>query len=536
MQKSSTHLEEYMPQYTRRQFLRMSTSGAVAIFSGALGFTGCGKSTSSLEIALDEALSSWDPYGVNAVDRFKNAAYHWAVFGGLVHQARDRSLLPGILSDWGWNEDRNQIYMSVRENALWHDGSPVTPEDVVWSIKRAASHGLGAPMTSIWNAIDRARVLGNTVLVDVAEYDPVLFRHLASTSTYVLPERAFSEMSPEEWERHPVGSGPYMVKASKKGRYVELKSFKGYWGEKPDFESVILKMMPERSDRLSEFETGSSELIVGPVDSGGNQKKSASPIYVQEIYPTPRIGLIMLTNTAPIVRDRNVRLAMHHAINKEVIARDVLADLGFPIHSLQVPEGLGYDPSIDVRYDPDAARRYLSASGYSKVNPAKITIQTKAFSGARDHDIVMAVVSMWREIGVEAEIEEIDSDDLYKLRVGYSLAPAAFFEWANPSLDPFFSTGVLMHSSSPYSTFKSPEVDRLLSPVFNEHDNSKRIAGYQKVDLFIAQEALIIPLVQYRQTLLRNENLVVDPTFSESLSPHNVKRVEACVVDSDGCQ
>jgi peptide/nickel transport system substrate-binding protein len=103
-------------------------------------------------------------------------------------------------------------------------------------------------------------------------------------------------------------------------------------------------------------------------------------------------------------------------------------------------------------------------------------------------------------------------------------------------LDPFFSTGVLMHSSSPYSTFKSPEVDRLLSPVFNEHDNSKRISGYQKVDLFIAQEALIIPLVQYRQTLLRNENLVVDPTFSESLSPHNVKRVEACVVDSDGCQ
>ena len=512
----------------------MSTSGALAIFSGALSLTGCGKNTSPLKIALDEALYSWDPYSVNAVDRLKNAAYHCAVFGGLVHQARDRSLVPGILSDWGWNEDRNQIYMSVRENALWHDGSPVTPEDVVWSIKRAATHGLGAPMTSIWNAIDRARVSGNTVLVDVAEYDPVLFRYLASTSTYVLPKRVFSEMSPEEWERHPVGSGPYMVKAFKKDRYVELESFKDFWGEKPDFESVIIKMTPERSDRLSEFETGSSDLIVGPVDSGGNPKQSVSPLYVREICPTSRIGLIMLTNTAPIVRDHNIRLAMHHAINKEVIARDVLADLAAPIHSLQVPEGLGYDQSIGVRYDPDAARRYLSASGYSTVNPAKITIQTRASSGTRDHEIVMAVVSMWREIGVEAEIEVMDSDDLHKLRVGYSLAPAAFFEWANPSLDPFFSTGVLMHSSSPYSTFKSPEVDRLLSPVFNEHDNSKRIAGYQKVDLFVAHEALIIPLIQYRQTLLRSENLLVDPTFSESLSPHNVKRVEAHAGNSDG--
>ena len=92
----------------------------------------------TLTIAYNVNLPSFDPtVGLSAVNPTIQSIYQ-SVFDPYIGQAPDLSFKPGLLTKWGWNADRTKITLELRKGATWHDGSPVTPEDVVWSLQRAA--------------------------------------------------------------------------------------------------------------------------------------------------------------------------------------------------------------------------------------------------------------------------------------------------------------------------------------------------------------------------------------------------------------
>ena len=107
---------------------------------GALGFCLGGK------LAYNVNLPSFDPtVGLSAVNPTIQSIYQ-SVFDPYIGQAADLSFKPGLLTKWGWNEDRTKITLELRKGATWHDGSPVTPDDVVWSLTRAADPKGGNPI------------------------------------------------------------------------------------------------------------------------------------------------------------------------------------------------------------------------------------------------------------------------------------------------------------------------------------------------------------------------------------------------------
>ena len=114
--------------------------------------------------------------------------------------------------------------------------------------------------------------------------------------------------------------------------------------------------------------------------------------------------MIFLNDIGPM-EDKNVRLAAHHAINKEAIVERLLRGYGVAIDTLQAPEYAAFDASITVGYDPEKAKELLAASGYSTDNPVKFTIQTTRGFKPKDHEMIQAIVGMWRNVGIEAEIE-----------------------------------------------------------------------------------------------------------------------------------
>ena len=137
--------------------------------------------------------------------------------------------------------------------------------------------------------------------------------------------------------------------------------------------------------------------------------------------------------------------------------------------------------------------------------------------------MIEMIVDMWREIGVEANIEVYNRAEHLKLRGQHKLAPAAFFNWSNSIGDPFSSAGMAMLSTSPDSTFKSLELDRLIVPLLDESDERKRILGYKEVDQYIADECLVIPLVQYVQAVVHTKNIRFTPNNGGLILPQNVR-------------
>jgi peptide/nickel transport system substrate-binding protein len=503
---------------TRRQFMR---HGGLAI--AALGASGplqvLAQTKSTLTIAYNVDLPSWDPtVGPSAVNPTIQSLYK-AVFSQFIDQKPDLGLKPDLLTKWGWNADKTKISVTVVKGAKWHDGSPVTAEDVAWSLRRAADPKTGNPIQFLWSKITNIEAHGDQVTADVKEFEPAFFKWMAFLTGYVLPKAYYEKVGAAGFEKKPVGSGPYMVEEFVQGSHMKLKAFKDYYGAKPVFETVVVKFTTDPSARVAELESGRSDLTLEVPYEEADRLKAKG--FGASIAPVSDIGMIFITNVEPMTNDK-VRQALAMAIDKKGLAGKLLKGHVKPIDTLEAPGYAAYDPSIKAPYDPKKAAALMAEAGYTRDKPLKFKAQTTRGFKPKDFEVMQAVVGMWKAIGADVELEVYEIAKHFELRAQHKLAPAAFYNWGNSIGDPSTSTGFAMFSQSPHSAWKDPKLDAMIGPLWGEKDEAKRIAGYKAVDKYIAENALVIPLFQYSQTVVYRKGLKFTPHGAGFVLPQAV--------------
>ena len=501
----------------RRSLLKLSAATA------ALGLTGLparAQAIDELIIAYNVSLPSWDPtVGPSAVNPTIQGLYQ-SVFDQFILQQPDLKPAPGLITEWGWTDDRTKIAMTVREGVTWHDGSAFTAEDVAWSLTRAADEKTGNPIQFIWSTLANIKAEGNVVTADVARFEPTIFKWMYFLTGYVLPKAYYERVGPEGFEAAPIGTGPYMVDKFERNAFVRLKANANYWGGAPAFETVTIKFVTDAAARVAEVESGNAHVTLEvPYEEYDRLKASLSGTAA----PISDIGMIFL-NDIEVMTDPNVRMAAAHAIDKKTIIDRLLSGYGVPIDTLETPQYDAYDASITVAYDPARAVELLAASGYSVEKPVKFKIQTTKGFKPKDYEMIQAIVGLWRKVGIEAEIEVYEIAKHYELRAADQLAPAAFYNWGNSVGDPTTSTGFAMFGPSPHSVWDGTDLIDMIGPLWGEADEAKRIAGWKAVDKYVADNALVIPLLQYVQPILAAKGVVVVPHASGALLPHLMTR------------
>lgn len=502
---------------TRRTLLKLSAaSTALGVFS----LPALAQEIDELVIAYNVTLPSWDPtVGPSAVNPTIQGIYQ-SVFDQFILQQPDLKPAPGLLTEWGWNEDYSQVWMQVREGVKWHDGSDFTAEDVAWNLARVANPETGSPIQFVWGTLANHRVEGNKVIADVVQFDPTIFKWMYFLTGYVLPKAYYEKVGAEGFEAAPIGTGPYMVEKFERNAFVRLKANEAYWGGAPEFKTVTIKFVTDAAARVAEVESGNSHVTLEvPYEEYDRLKASLTGVAT----PISDIGMIFL-NDIEVMKDPNVRKAAAHAIDKQTIIDRLLSGYGVKIDTLEVPEYDAFDASISVEYSPEKAVELLAASGYSVDNPVKFKIQTTKGFKPKDYEMVQAIVGLWRKVGIEAEIEVYEIAKHYELRAADQLAPAAFYNWGNSVADPTTSTGFAMYGPSPHSVWDGQELIDMINPLWGEKDEAKRIEGWKGVSRYIAEEALVIPLLQYVQPILSVKSVVVVPHASGALLPHLMKR------------
>jgi peptide/nickel transport system substrate-binding protein len=500
---------------TRRQAIAAS-GGLMATLLAPQRFAGAAAGN-TLNIAYNVNLPSFDPnIGPSSVNPTIQAIYR-SVFDQYIGQKPNLSFEPGLITGWGWNDDKSKVWMDVRQNVVWHDGTPLTPEDVIWTIQREGKPDGGNPVSFIWAGIGNFKVDGHRITADVVQYDPVIFKWMAFLTGYVLPKAYYEKVGPQGFEKAPIGTGPYMVDAYEGNAYLRLKANPKYWGGKPAFETVVFKFVPDATSRVAEIESGSSDVTLEvPYEEYDRLRVKAG--LKGECKPISDIAQIFITNGG-VMDDKNVRLAMCHAVDKETIVKRLLRGYGVPIATLEAPEYAAFDPSIKVAHDPALAKKLLAASGFSKEKPVKFTIQTTRGFKPKDYEMIQAIVGMWRDVGIDANIEIYEIAKHFELRMSHKLAPAAFYNWGNAIGDPTCSTGFAMFSKSPHSAWHSDDLDAKIGPLWGEKDEKKRIQGWKDVDRYIAEQGYVLPLLQYAQPILYKSDLKVTPNISGALQP-----------------
>jgi peptide/nickel transport system substrate-binding protein len=505
--------------FTRRSLLGLLGGGATLPLLGSWPLSAQAAEAGTVTIAYNVNLPSFDPtVGPSAVNPTIQSLYQ-AVFDPYIGQKPDLSFKPGLLTKWAWNADRSKCEMEVREGATWHNGDPVTAEDVVWSIERAGDAKTGNPIQFVWSKIGNLKADGNKVTADVKSFEPTLFKWMAFLTGYVLPKKYYAGVGADGFEKKPVGSGPYMVDEFQPNAFLRLKANPGYWGGKPAIDTVVFKFVTDPTSRVAEVESGQSDIALEIPYEEFDRLKSKG--FIGYATPISDIGMIFISYKPPML-DKNVRLAANYAIDKQAIVDRLLRGYGVPISTLEAPTYAAYDPSIKVAYDPKKAQELLAASGYSPDKPVSFTIQTTRGFKPKDYEMIQAIVGMWRKVGIDAKIEVYEIAKHYELRAAKQLAPAAFYNWGNAIGDPSTSTGFAMFGPSPHSAWTGKDLVDMIGPLWGEPDEAKRIAGYKAVDRHIAEEGEVIPLLQYVQPIIVRKGLQLVPQGNGMLLPQTI--------------
>ena len=519
---------------TRRDFLK-KTAIAGAIFTGSLIFgctekekpapeaetpeAGTPEMPSKVVIAWPTEITTLHPYKLhrNMLAESPMAA----IYDRFLVQDRDLNYHPGILEKVEWGPDKMSLIMKVRKGVTFHDGTGLTAEDVAFSFELMKSPGNA--YAGVWKKMETIEVKGDyDIEVSLSKFDPSITAWLGFLDAFVVPKHYWEKVGEEEFSKNPMGSGPYKVKKYGNG-VLELEAHEDYWMGPPQIKEVVFKEVLDPKSRAAEVESLTSDFTVQIDISDFSRLDSIPALKGIRSYVTD-VAMLFVAPYYEELADKNVRLALHYAIDKDSIVKNVLLGFGRPVSTTEAPGYKAYDPNYKFPYDPEKAKSLLESAGYSESNPLKITVMTTKGFVARDYEVIQAIAGMWRKVGIKADIETITLAQFFEFRNSGKLAHLAFYVWSNATGDPINSIGYSQWPNSPFSAWRGlkaagltdytglmDEATEKLTPIFTEKDDATRFEKAKEAAKWVVENGLVIPLYQLAQPIIMRKELKYEP-------------------------
>ena len=420
-------------------------------------------------------------------------------------------VVPQIAESWEQTDDQTYVF-KIREGIKFHDGSDLTAEDVKFSLDRARN---SAAVSYIVNFIEEVTVDDDhTVTVKTtAPYAPTL-RNLAIPFAAIVP-KAVVEADENAFIQNPVGSGPYKFVEWNHGDHVTLKAFDDYYAGKPETENLIMKVIPETSQRTIALETGEVDLAYDLAVNDIPKVNSDDKLTVYEIPSLTCWYVSMNMNKKPFDTPK-VREAMSMAIDRQTIIDTINAGSGQTADAIIAPAVFGYYSTGVKEYNPTKAKELLAEAGY----PNGFSTTLWVNDNQSRIEMCQAMQAMLLEVGVQCNLEVLEFGSFIS-RTTAGDHDLAYFGWTTSSGDADYSYYSLEHSTQQgaagnRSFLADPDVDKLIEEARSNTNEEERKELYKE---------LAIKLDEI------NNNI---PVYYSSINVGANKKVEGFVMDANG--
>lgn len=378
---------------------------------------GAGPQGRPLVIGAAVAPTGLDPHfhSTNA-----NTGLLMQVFDALVTTRTDGALAPRLARSWRVLDDLTWEFR-LRAGVRFHDGTPLTPEDIAFSFARVPTvPNSPGPFTPLVRAIRRVEVVDDLTLhLHTAAPTPFLARDLASV--LILSRRLHAQASLADFNqgRAMIGTGAYRFVAHSQGERLELERNPDFWGEPPPWPRVAIRFIPNPAARSAALLAGELDLIdnVPPQDIARLSADPRIALFGVESLTTSYLMPDAVREPAPHLadrqgqplarnplRDRRVRAALSLAIPREAMVERLLHGQGLPAHQFAAPAAPDRDPALpDIPHDPEAARRLLREAGWGE--GFRLTLHGPTGWIPGDAELLQALAQAWARIGVETRVE-----------------------------------------------------------------------------------------------------------------------------------
>ena len=462
-----------------------------------------------LRIGMSADVSSMDPHAINIAP---NNQIGWHVFDALVNVDADVKLIPGLAVSWR-AVDPTTWEFKLRRNVKFHDGSPFTAEDVIFSMDRALNLPNGQYASFVRAITDKKIVDPYTVRFKTAT--PYAMVPPDLNSIFIVSKKAASGATTEDFNsgKAMVGTGPFRFMRYASGDRVELARNDDYWGGKAPWTKVTFRIMPSDPTRLAALLSGDLDLIesipspdLAKLKANQNltlaQKVSWRTIFFhmdqwRDVSPfiTDKAGKPLARNP---LKDRRVRLALSKAISRQGIVDRVMEGSAIPAANLVSPPVYGHVKELKPEaYDPEGAKKLLAQAGYP--DGFAMTVHAPNNRYPNDEQIALAVAQMFARVGIQTRVDATPiSVYLPKMRNGeFSFA---MLGWGSFSGD--LALRALLATPNPekgfgtwnWSHYSNPKVDQLLEQGFATVDARKREVMAREAASLALRDIGVVPL------------------------------------------
>jgi len=435
------------------------------------------------------------------------------IFGGLVGFDTSLRLIPDLADSWDISNDGLTYTFKIRDSAVFHDGTKVTAEDFKWSLERAANPDTASPTakTYLGDIVGVADVLegksseisgvkavdDSTLQIEIDAPKAYFLAKLTYPTAYVVDRNNVSGGG-LNWTDSPNGTGPFKLSDYKIGERIILERNNLYHLDKAKLAKIQMNLAGGSSMAMYENDeidiTGVGlfdlERIKDPVDPLNGDLVVADPGY--------SVNYIGFNVQEPPFDDSKFRRALNHAIDKELIAKEVYSDLVVPAYGILPPGFPGFNEQLEgLRHDPVLAKKLLSESKYADPGTRpRIVITIPGTGGTPGLDLEV-IINMWLEtLGVEVEIQQVEWATYLKDLDEEKFQAFGGLGWEADYPDPQDFLDILFHSESEnnHGLYSSQKADTLLQDARIETDLVKRIDLYQEAEKIIVNDAAWVPL------------------------------------------
>ena len=399
-------------------------------------------------------------------------------------------MTPSLAESYTERPDKLVYEFKLRPGTKFHNGEPVTAEDVKFTFERYK----GAAAKLLKEKVKAVEVV-DTQHVRFHLHAPwpdflMFYATPASGAAWIVPKKYLEQVGDDGYKEHPIGAGPYKFVSHKAGLELVLEAFEGYWRKMPHIKRLIMRVVPDESTRLAQLKNGEVDIAYLMVGAIGEEVKRDPRLRLIPSGGQSVQWLCLHDKADPKSpwHDARVRLAANYAIDKKAIS-DVESYGAAPVMGSIIPQEFEFALPVEpYAYNPERAKQLLKEAGYPNGFDAGEITTTVQYSSPTE-----AAVNYLGAVGIRARIRTMERAAWLtawkeKKIHGMGFCGAGGFGNAVTRIENYFiSTGT-------YAYVNHPDIDELFRKQDVETDISKREAMLHEIQRLAYDRALFVPL------------------------------------------
>jgi ABC-type transport system substrate-binding protein len=407
-------------------------------------------------------------------------------------------LQPGLAESWDVSADGLKYTFHLRKDAKFHNGDVLTADDVIYTFDRMLNPETKALNTDFLDMIAGAKdrmdgnatstsglkkIDDNTVEITLAAPFAPFLANLATPAGSIFSQKA-TEAAGKDFGVKPVGTGPFKMDNWTFNSEIQLSAFDDYFRGKPQFDKLIMKIVPEPQTMALMFKKGDLDVLDLDFSRSQIPEFQNDAQWKDQIVSGPRVGTyyMSINEKIPPFENPKVREAIMYAIDRQILIDKLYYGTGTPAKGILAPGLAGFNPDLPgFEYNPEKAKALLAEAGYPDGFAMELTQSANSPSTLKVNEALQAMLA---DVGITAEIKQMDSAAWSATRKEGKLG-SYFSSWSADYNDPdnFIYTFFAPQNSAARSwNYENKEVQDNLEKARTMTDMAARYKLYQDIE------------------------------------------------------